>query len=215
MNYLSTVFAGVVVLVCFQSSLAADTSPAESGDRVEMKYDPMAREAGTKPFGGGACAVRIVRAVDARQNKETVGQSMNGALLADDVGPWMTAGLSQLKDFGFVVTAAPTADNSVAIEGVTIRMSVKRAYTWQIGLKIFSMLAVKAEYLDRNGLLQEKYYRAHGDKTNMWGAKDEYVTTLNYGLNNLLPLVARDLQSLCKGQKVESYSYAGPDGPTQ
>jgi hypothetical protein len=77
------------------------------------------------------------------------------------------------------------------------------------------MVAVKAEFLDHNGLLQQKYYRAHGDKTNMWGAKDEYVTTLNYGLNNLLPFVARDLQSFCKGEKVDAYTYAGPDGLPQ
>ncbi|WP_232441478.1 hypothetical protein [Burkholderia ubonensis] len=72
--------------------------------------------------------------------------------------------------------------------------------------------AVKAEFADRNGVLQQKYCRSHGDKTNMWGAKTEYVNTLNYGLNNLLPFIARDLQSLCKGEKVDGYSYAGPDG---
>ncbi|MFD1837959.1 hypothetical protein [Paracidovorax cattleyae] len=38
------------------------------------------------------------------------------------------------------------------------------------------------------------------------------MTTLNYGLNNLLPFLARDMQSLCKGEKVEGYTYAGPDG---
>ncbi|PVY64506.1 hypothetical protein C8E08_1830 [Paracidovorax citrulli] len=33
------------------------------------------------------------------------------------------------------------------------------------------MVAVKAEFADRNGVLQQKYYRAHGGKTNMWGHK--------------------------------------------
>jgi hypothetical protein len=45
----------------------------------------------------------------------------------------------------------------------------------------------------------------------MWGADSEYATTLNYGLNNLLPVLATDLVALCKGNKVEAYSYAGPD----
>jgi hypothetical protein len=96
-------------------------------------------------------------------------------------------------------------------DGLAIKTTLTRAYTWQIGLKIFSMVALKAEFVDRNGLLQQKYYRAHGDKTNMWGADSEYLTTLNYGLNNLLPALAQDLVSLCKGSKVEAYTYAGPD----
>jgi hypothetical protein len=197
------------------STASATSSASESGDKVEMKYDAAARESGAKPFRSGNCKLRILHTVDARQNKETIGQSMSGALLAGDIGPWMTQGLEHLKDYGYEVSVANPADATPAAQGVTIRTSVTRAYTWQIGLKIFSMVAVKAEFQDHQGVLQQKYYRAHGDKTNMWGAKDEYVTTLNYGLNNLLPFIARDLQSLCKGEKVESYSYAGPDGPPQ
>jgi hypothetical protein len=49
----------------------------------------------------------------------------------------------------------------------------------------------------------------------MWGAASEYVTTLNYGLNNMLPVLASDLVSLCKGTKVEPYSYAGPEEPAK
>ena len=197
------------------AAAAATDSATESGDKIEMKYDAAASETGAKPFRAGTCALRIVRTVDARQNKETIGQSMGGALLAGDIAPWMTDGLGHLRDFGYSVATVDAADAPPNADGVTIRTSVTRAYTWQIGLKIFSMVAVKAEFLDRNGVVQQKYYRAHGDKTNMWGAKDEYVTTLNYGLNNLLPFVARDLQSLCKGNKVDAYSYAGPDGPPQ
>jgi hypothetical protein len=73
------------------------------------------------------------------------------------------------------------------------------------------MVAMKAQFQDRNGVLQEKFYRAYGDKTNMWGANSEFVTTLNYGFNNLLPAMAQDLVSLCNGSKVEAYTYAGPD----
>ncbi|MEO8806277.1 MAG: hypothetical protein ABI433_09350 [Burkholderiaceae bacterium] len=215
MTKTTTLIASLAALLCGNAALAATDSATESGDKVEMKYDAAAKEAGAKPFRAGTCTLRIVRTVDARQNKETIGQSMSGALLAGDVGPWMTEGLGHLQDFGYAVSTANPADATPAADGVTIRTSVTRAYTWQIGLKIFSMIAVKAEFLNRNGVLQQKYYRAHGDKTNMWGAKDEYVTTLNYGLNNLLPFVARDLQSLCKGEKVEGYSYAGPDGPPQ
>ena len=210
-----TLIAALAGLLAGHAAVAASASASESGDPVEMKYDAAASEAGAKPFRAGTCQVRIQRTVDARQNKETIGQSMGGALLAGDISPWMTEGLGQLKQFGYEVAMAGPGEDSVAAEGVTLRTSVTRAYTWQIGLKIFSMVAVKAEFVGPNGVVQQKYYRAHGDKTNMWGAKDEYVTTLNYGLNNLLPFLARDLQSLCKGEKVEAYTYAGPDGLPQ
>ncbi len=184
---------------------SAPASPADSGEAVEMKYSASDSEVAAKRLRAGTCTLHIEPTADARQNKETIGRFVKGALLADDVAPWMTDGLGHLRDFGYLVST----DNS-ATDGVTIRTTLTRAYTWQIGLKIFSMVAVKAEFSDRNGVLQQKYYRAHGDKTNMWNAKDEFVATLNYGLNNLLPVLARDLQSLCKGTKVEAYTYAGP-----
>jgi hypothetical protein len=212
MTKITTLIAGLSALLLGNAAIAVTASASESGDKVEMKYDAAASEVGAKPFRAGTCTLHIVPTVDARQNKVTIGQSMRGALLTGDIGPWMTEGL---RDFGYVVSVARVGDATTAADGVTIRTSVTRAYTWQIGLKIFSMVAVKAEFLDHNGVLQQKYYRAHGDKTNMWDAKDEYVTTLNYGLNNLLPFVARDLQSLCKGEKVEGYSYARPDGLPQ
>ncbi|KVG22012.1 hypothetical protein BGV67_00190 [Burkholderia ubonensis] len=212
----TTTIAGfTAALLCSTAAISAETSTSasESGDWVAMKYDVVDSEVGMMSsfHASSPCAVHIVPTVDARQNKETIGQSINGALLVGDIGPWVTEGLGHLKDFGYTVTEG-SADAPPAADGVTIRTSVTRAYTWQIGLKIFSMVAVKAEFADRNGVLQQKYYRSHGDKTNMWGAKTEYVNTLNYGLNNLLPFIARDLQSLCKGEKVDGYSYAGPDG---
>lgn len=206
--------AGLAAFLAGNAAIAATTSDADSGDTVEIKYDALDSEVPPKPLPAAAgCTLRIAPAVDARQNRETIGMALGaGALLAPDVSPWMTDGLGHLQAFGYKVSAGPV-DGAAAADGITMRASVTRAYTWQIGLKIFSMLAVKAEFSDRNGLLQQKYYRAHGDKTNMVGANSEHVTTLNYALNNLLPFVARDLQSLCKGEKVEGYSYAGPDGP--
>jgi hypothetical protein len=203
-------------LLC-TSALAAQPDPAvaaQSGDKVEMKYSAADSET---PVRGAirvssACTVRLLPTEDLRQNKETVGQSMGGALLAPGVDLWMDEGLHQLKAFGLTVIDAKP-DAPAAEDGITLRTSLTRAYTWTIGLKLFSMVAVKAEFTDRNGVLQQKYYRSHGDKTNMWGANSEYVTTLNYGLNNMLPFMAQDLQSLCKGEKVAAYSYAGPEGP--
>lgn len=214
MNQTKTILAGLAAALLCHAAIAAETGAAasESGERVTMKYDVADSEVGAmSSFHASACAVHIVPTVDARQNRETIGQSLGGALLVDDVSPWMTEGLQHLQDFGYTVSLA-AADAPPAADGVTLRTSLTRAYTWQIGIKLFSMVAVKAEFADRNGVLEQKYYRAHGDKTNMWSARSEYVDTLNYGLNNLLPFIARDLQSLCRGEKVDSYTYAGPDG---
>lgn len=190
--------------------VATVSSAAEEAQNpVEMKYDRNTREVSAQPQTG-VCPVRVVSVVDDRQNKETIGRSMKGALISGDMSKWVTEGLADLNNFGFKVDvtedASPPQDGSVLIKA-----HLTRAYTWQVGLKIFSMVALKAQFINKNGVLQEKYYRAHGDKTNMWGAESEYVTTLNYGINNLLPVMAKDLVGLCKGTKVEQYSYAGPE----
>ena len=175
---------------------------------IELTYDGATREVPAVAMRG-TCPIHVVPTVDDRQNKETIGGTISGALATGPAGPWVTDGLAHLKDFGFAVDR--TDGTTLPRDGVTVKTTLTRAYTWQIGLKLFSMVALKVEFDDKNGVLQEKYYRAHGDKTNMWGADYEHVTTLNYGINNLLPVMAQDLVSLCKGVKVEPYTYAGPD----
>lgn len=199
-----TLLLGMAAIAPLPARAATDPTPAP----LTLAYDATSRERPVAPVQG-ACAVHVAPTRDERQNKETIGSSMNGALLTGDASPWITDSLLHLRDFGYAVD--PTAGDAAPASGVRIKTTLTRAYTWQIGLKLFGMVAVKAEYFDRNGLIQEKYYRAHGDKTNMWGAASEYVTTLNYGINNLLPAIAQDLVSLCQGRKVDPYTYAGPD----
>jgi hypothetical protein len=199
-------------LMLGMASVASATS-TDYGSKVDMKYDRGARETYALQPYQSTCPVHIVLTEDARQNKETIGQSGSGALLTGDIGRWVADGLIALKDYGYVVDETSSLDPPAA--GITVKTSLTRAYTWHLSVKIFSMVALKAQFIDRNGVLQEKYYRAHGDKSNMWGADSEYVTTMNYGLNNLLPAVARDLQSLCKGQKVDAYTYSGPEEVTK
>jgi hypothetical protein len=190
-------------------ALAAAEVPAG----VDMKYNWADREVAAPAALVGTCPVHVVITEDARQNKETLGVSIGGPLLSGDASRWASDGLINLKSYGFTVDE--TTITAPPKDGITIKTSLTRAYTWQVGLKIFSMVALKAQFIDKNGVLQEKYYRAHGDKTNMWGAASEYVTTLNYGLNNMLPVMANDLVSLCKGTKVEAYTYAGPEEPVK
>ncbi|MEY4561632.1 MAG: hypothetical protein RLZZ618_909 [Pseudomonadota bacterium] len=178
---------------------------------MEVKYEPMSREAAPTAIGTGACKVHIVPTEDLRQNKETIGTNLSGSLLASGLDTWATEGLSNISSYGFSVDQVK--DASPPQDGLVVKMSLTRAYTWQIGVKLFGMVALKAQFIDRNGLMQEKFYRAHGDKTIMSGRREEYATALNYGLNNMLPTLARDIVSLCKGVKVESYSYAAPPPP--
>jgi hypothetical protein len=186
---------------------------AEAPTGLDMKYSWSDREVSAPAALTGTCPVHVVANEDARQNKETLGASIGGPLLSGDASRWVSDGLINLKNYGFTIDE--TTVTTPPRDGITVKTSLTRAYTWQVGLKIFSMVALKAQFIDKNGVLQEKYYRAHGDKTNMWGAASEYVTTLNYGLNNMLPVMASDLVSLCKGTKVEAYTYAGPDEPVK
>ncbi|MEY4560946.1 MAG: hypothetical protein RLZZ618_223 [Pseudomonadota bacterium] len=195
-------------------SIAA-AGPALAVD-VDVKYAWADRENPNPQPQTQVCPVQLVPAADIRQNKETVGQTpdflhvVSGApLVSGDLAGWVTDGLGSLKSYGFTVTRA--TDATPPREGVLIKPTLTRAYTWQVGLKIFSMVALKVQFIDRNGVLQEKYYRAHGDKTNMWGAASEYSNTLNYGLNNILPAMAKDLVSLCQGRTVEAYTYSAPE----
>lgn len=181
--------------------------PAPKNQPLDMQYDAKMREVPQEHLDG-LCHVRVT-VKDERQNKETVGLSFRGALLTTDMRTWVANGLSDLRNFG----AEVDTEEGVPLPaggGVAVEASLTRAYIWQVGFKIFSMVALKARFSNGNGLIQEKYYRAHGDKTNMWGADSEYVDTLNYGMNNLVPVMAQDLVSLCRGVPVEQYSYAGP-----
>ncbi|SEA53830.1 hypothetical protein [Variovorax sp. YR216] len=203
---LRPLLAGITAAICsVQATAAPDNGPTSP---MDITYDRNARE--TPPMAlGGTCPIHVVSPQDDRQNKETIGAGFGGALLTGEAGRWVSDGLSQLAEFGFAVDHVKAGD--VVGDGLTVETSLTRAYTWPIGIKLFSMVALKVQFLDKSGaVVQEKHYRAHGDKTNMWGADSEFVTTLNYGLNNLLPAMAQDLVSLCKGGMVAPYTYSGP-----
>lgn len=196
----------VALALATSSSMAWAQADAEAP--MALKYDTVAREAPPVVLKD-TCPVHVAPTDDQRQNKLTIGATVRGPLLTGEASPWVTDGLLQLKDHGYTVQRVD--DGSVPAGGLHVKTTITRAYTWQIGFKIFSMVALKAQFSNANGVVQDKYYRAHGDKTNMWGASAEYVTTLNYGLNNLLRVMAEDLAALCQGRKVEAYTYAGPD----
>lgn len=67
-------------------------------------------------------------------------------------------------------------------------------------MRINGVVAMDARLTTPAGKQIDRKYRASGSKTNMVGAVDEYMTTLNYAMNNLLAQLAADLQGICAGK---------------
>jgi hypothetical protein len=152
------------------------------------------------------CPVFLAPIVDTRLNKETIGAPFSSSILIGPIENWVKDGLIELKRYGVPIN--PTDALRVpAGKEIVMQATVTRAYTWGVGLKIFSTITAKIKYIASTGNTYEKSYRVLGDKTNMWGAPGEALTTLNYGLNNLLPTLAFDLQSVCNGNALATYSF--------
>lgn len=161
---------------------------------LSMKYSAVTNDVPFKILPN-ACAVRLAPVVDARQNKDTLGSNAGSALLSGDAGVWSTDGLRNLSNFGFKVEdiGAGASKNGT----LTLEPQIIRAYTWQIGLKLFATVVVKMDYLKADGSIEHKTYRASGNKTNMWGANYEFMDALNYAFNNLLRDLASDVEQRC------------------
>jgi hypothetical protein len=172
----------------------AQAQSTEQIKPLSMKYDSMAFD--TKPqVLSKVCTIRLMPAADERLNKETLGTNGGAPLLSGDAAGWITDGLMNLKAFGFSVETAN--DQNLQAGSLTISPTITRAYTWFVGLKLFGTVVMKVDVQMPNGTIEHKTYRASGDKTNMWGADDEFMMTLNYSLNNLLTKMAGDMGKRC------------------
>jgi hypothetical protein len=158
-----------------------------------------------------SCPVLLAQPIDARLNKETIGAPFGRSALVGPVDSWVKDGLSELKTYGVSINASSARANPrPSGKEIILETTITRAYTWQVGLKIFSIITTKMKFVTASGATQEKSYRTLGDKTNMWGAQGELVTALNYGFNNLLPTLAFDLQTVCNGGNLSTYSFVQP-----
>jgi hypothetical protein len=180
------------------STLAAahtviQSGPSDGNTPLSMKYDPSLYE--TPPVkSDAACALKLMPVVDARLNRDTLGTNRGLPLLSGDAGQWATAGLQNLESFGFTVGMANAGAKQ---NNITLSPKITRAYTWQVGMKLFGTVVIKMDYLLPDGRIESRTFRASGNKNNMWGADDEYMTTLNYALNTLLKQVAADVGKQC------------------
>lgn len=196
------------LMVSLMLVLAITAVSAQEREPLKMAYSASDRETGTIERVNAACPVLLAPVMDGRRNTETIGFAQ-GSLLSGKLDGWTHEGLSELKNYGLQLSAA-NSTNAPNDNSILLQVKLDRAYTWQVGLKIFSMVTMKISYIKAGGVVQEKAYRAHGDKTNMWGAASEFVTTLNYGLNNLLPAIADDVKTVCDGGKLAQYAYVHP-----
>lgn len=176
------------------SALLLLCAPAAAQEAVSMAYDAKAVDA-TPARLAGACPITVTDVTDQRNNKETVGSDYK-ALLSRDPVPWVGAALGQLRDYGYTVASAGSAKPGE----VALSATLKRAYTFNGPMRINGVVAMDVRITTASGKQLERRYRAYGSKTNMMAATDEYMTTLNYAINNLLVQLSADLQQACAGK---------------
>jgi hypothetical protein len=192
----------------------ACAQPADTGVSLMLKYESTGTSQAPDSAAGGGCIVRLEPVQDQRQNKLTLGALSGGPLLAGEAGQWLAAGLLRLGEHGYVVRTAEGA--AVPVEGVVVRAALTRLYFWSVSHKQYSMVAIKASFSDRNGLLQEKHYRSYGDHPVAGDIPEQLVEALNRDLDHLRLAMATDLASLCKGVRVQPHTFVrSPPGPAK
>jgi hypothetical protein len=178
-----------IKLLAAAASLLCASAAAQ--DTVSMNYDAKTSDA-TPARLPGACAITVTRIADQRNNKETVGSEFKPLYSRDPV-PWVGAALGTLAAYGYTVsTADRPRPGQAAIDGALIR-----AYTFHGPMRINGVVALDATLTTPSGRQISRKYRASGSKTNMAGGTEEYMTTLNYAINNLVAQMAVDLQKVC------------------
>lgn len=162
---------------------------AAPDDIVPMTYEDTVSDM-TPATLSSVCPINIVQVFDQRLSKEGISTAI--PVVASAPEPWIHSGLDRLKAYGFTVqhNSQPVAN------AVNLNVRLIRAYTWNVDMRINGMVALDVDVLGSNGQRTEKI-RAAGSKSNIWGAKSEYVTALNYSFNHALHKMAHVLQSEC------------------
>ncbi|PWF49105.1 hypothetical protein [Massilia glaciei] len=171
--------------------LTAHAAPVE---KTPLSYDAQATEIVRITPLQGACAINFMSISDRRFTKDGIGADM--PIPSGPPEPWISASLDTLKAYGFPVThsASPVPG------AVNLDVRLTRAYTWITHMRINGMVAIEAESKQADGVKTEKF-RSAGSKTNMWGAKSEYVTALNYAVNSVVDQMAPALLRHCQSAK--------------
>lgn len=143
----------------------------------------------------GACIVNVLSVSDQRSAKESIGA--DSPIPAGPPESWIKASLDALHAYGFKVEHSASALPGA----VNLDVKLLRAYSWYTEMRINGMVALDVSSATPAGAKTEKF-RASGSKTNMWGAKSEHVTALNYAMNNVISRMAPALNAQCAQLKV-------------
>jgi hypothetical protein len=180
----------LVALLCAALSPAV----AMAAEKVTLVYEPQTADNTPRRLVSSTCTVALAPVQDGRNNRETIGHEWE-AIVADGAVPWVTAAADRLKAYGFdvVETSTPPAGS------IGLAPTLIRAYTFHGPMRINGMVALDSRLTLPNGQVEQRKFRASGNKANMAGSASEYVTALNYAINNLMDNVAQQLAPLCPG----------------
>lgn len=187
---------GISVLLAFVLPAVASENTKEETvpvDKVSMEFENGLSETPPVPVAG-ACSIALVKASDSRPNKETIGHEFR-PILSGDPAPWIASALDTLKQYGYQVKTAEKMEP--VTNSIVIHPDLYRSYTWHGHLRINGMVAMKLDILTPSGKRIQKKYRASGSKTNWAGGTNEYMTALNYAMNNVIEKLAKDMVSIC------------------
>jgi hypothetical protein len=190
---------GIFVSVALVAALAAVLSTAAQAGTEPTEITPLVYEPASTDVQAqrqaGACTINIMHIADARPMKESIG--VDTAIPSGPTEPWLSASFDSLKLYGFTLTHADTPQP----QAVNLDVALIRAYSWFGPMRINGMVAVDVALNSPQGVLKEKF-RATGSKTNMWNAKTEHVTALNYALNAMIFNMAPVLKHHCELAKL-------------
>jgi hypothetical protein len=130
------------------------------------------------------CSFTVADISDQRQNKQTIGFSLN----ASGVDSW----LGDATKAYMANTVRPNATIQVQALPRLIRL-----YTYPESMNILGVSALVVDYVVDGKVVRSRQYRGFTAKTNWANGDGEYLTALNESLNDLMPKWHADLKSQC------------------
>ncbi len=179
------------------STLIVSTAYAETQNGIEpleMKFEQPNVDDFEPVSDIGRCKIIIAPVVDARPNKETLGQKGNKPIFSNEVDSWANIGLASLKNYGYSLISANQLDDSTFI----VEPHIYRLYSWPVqGFRIYGVVAMDIKVTAPNGVVHHKKYRGTGSTNNGWNGDGEYVQAMNAAFNILIQRLADDIKPFC------------------
>ncbi len=142
-----------------------------------------------KPAFNSACQVSVAPFADGRNNKLTLGASWAQPLLPNGLTQW-------LDD----VRTLELINKTKSWQGekqLQVKPRLLRLYSYNESMNIHGVIALSVEYWLDGKLVAEKKYRGMGSKANWANGLDEYATSLNYAVHEVVPTMMQDMKMLC------------------